>query len=212
VRCAWSTEDHKVANPIEKERITAAGLDATSTNSCVLGNITLNMSRSFGDFVLKQNNKLPIERQAVIAIPDISIFPRTPADKFVVIACDGVYDVMSNAEVVSFFSQRLCALGCDVGGSGSGSSWTGAGSSGRTNNLNNYSSSRSSSARGSDSGNGYGNGSGRGADGMWDSFSADAESSNTARQSAAAAACDELLAECLRRGSCDNMSVVVILF
>jgi len=54
-----------------------------------------------------------------------------------------------------------------------------------------------------------------GVDGLWDgdSFSADSNSDpSTVRQSAAAAACDELLQECLRRGSCDNMSVVVILF
>jgi len=205
VRCAWSTEDHKVAHPVERERISAAGLDSSTTSSCVLGNTTLNMSRSFGDFIFKQNNKLPIERQAVIAIPDISVFPRTPVDKFVVIACDGVYDVMSNAEIVTFFSQRLCALS-------SGRSWLGAAGSGWNNNY----SSRSSSGRGSGSGSGGGSGSGRGGvDGLWDgdSFSADSNSDpSTVRQSAAAAACDELLQECLRRGSCDNMSVVVILF
>ena len=37
----------------------------------------LRMSRSFGDFCLKQNLNLPSDQQAVIAVPDVVIRPRS---------------------------------------------------------------------------------------------------------------------------------------
>ncbi|XP_027333734.1 probable protein phosphatase 2C 72 [Abrus precatorius] len=53
----------------------------------------LAMSRAFGDFVLKDHG--------VIAIPDISYHPLTSTDQFIVLATDGVRDVLSNNEVAS---------------------------------------------------------------------------------------------------------------
>ncbi|XP_027941644.1 probable protein phosphatase 2C 72 isoform X2 [Vigna unguiculata] len=53
----------------------------------------LAMSRSFGDFLLKD--------YGVIAIPDISYHPLTSSDQFIVLASDGVWDVLSNNEVAS---------------------------------------------------------------------------------------------------------------
>ena len=38
---------------------------------------SLRMSRSFGDFFLKYNETLPIDQQAIIAIPDIISLERT---------------------------------------------------------------------------------------------------------------------------------------
>ncbi|CAJ1972750.1 unnamed protein product [Sphenostylis stenocarpa] len=53
----------------------------------------LAMSRSFGDFLLKD--------YGVIAIPEISYHPLTSSDQFIVLATDGVWDVLSNNEVAS---------------------------------------------------------------------------------------------------------------
>ncbi|XP_057799785.1 probable protein phosphatase 2C 72 [Salvia miltiorrhiza] len=53
----------------------------------------LAMSRAFGDFVLKNNG--------IICIPEVSHRRITPDDAFLVVASDGVWDVMSNEEVVS---------------------------------------------------------------------------------------------------------------
>ncbi|RDY14029.1 putative protein phosphatase 2C 75 [Mucuna pruriens] len=53
----------------------------------------LAMSRAFGDFMLKDHG--------VIAIPDISYHPLTSRDQFIVLASDGVWDVLSNNEVAS---------------------------------------------------------------------------------------------------------------
>ncbi|KAK2398759.1 hypothetical protein P8452_06121 [Trifolium repens] len=53
----------------------------------------LAMSRAFGDFILKDHG--------VIAIPDIFYHPLTSSDQFIVLASDGVWDVLSNEEVAS---------------------------------------------------------------------------------------------------------------
>eukprot|EP00606_Chrysophyceae_sp_TOSAG23-5_P000495 GSChrysophyteH2.ASY1.ANO1.909.1 assembled CDS len=107
VRCVWSTEDHKVSNmESEKSRAIESGV-IVEGNSLKLGSVTQNVSRSFGDFVFKQNVNLSKEKQAVTAVPDITVFGRDVLDKFVVLACDGVFDVMSNEEICSFFSMRI---------------------------------------------------------------------------------------------------------
>ncbi|MED6186328.1 hypothetical protein PIB30_065622 [Stylosanthes scabra] len=53
----------------------------------------LAMSRSFGDFLLKEHG--------VIAIPDVTYYPLTSSDQFIVLASDGVWDVLSNIEVAT---------------------------------------------------------------------------------------------------------------
>ncbi|KAG8375647.1 hypothetical protein BUALT_Bualt10G0122000 [Buddleja alternifolia] len=56
----------------------------------------LAMSRAFGDFVLKNHG--------VIAIPDVTYHHLSPNDEFLIIASDGVWDVLSNDNVVSIVS------------------------------------------------------------------------------------------------------------
>ncbi|CAN8277221.1 unnamed protein product [Cochlearia groenlandica] len=53
----------------------------------------LAMSRAFGDFRLKDHG--------VIAVPEISHYQITSKDQFVVLATDGVWDMLRNDEVVS---------------------------------------------------------------------------------------------------------------
>lgn len=40
----------------------------------------------------------PAELQAVTAFPEIRAFERDAADEFVILACDGIWDVMSSQE------------------------------------------------------------------------------------------------------------------
>ncbi|PUZ46599.1 hypothetical protein GQ55_7G093100 [Panicum hallii var. hallii] len=57
----------------------------------------LAMARSFGDFCLKN--------YGIISMPDVSYHRITEKDEFVVLATDGVWDVLSNGEVVSIISK-----------------------------------------------------------------------------------------------------------
>lgn len=57
----------------------------------------LAMSRAFGDFCLKE--------YGVISIPEFSHRVLTDRDKFIVLASDGVWDVLSNEEVVEIVSS-----------------------------------------------------------------------------------------------------------
>ena len=66
------------------------------------------VSRAFGDFDYKSNEDLKCEEQAIICVPDITIHERDgPNDKFLVLACDGVFDVMANDEVGEFVANKI---------------------------------------------------------------------------------------------------------
>ncbi|KAF7250172.1 hypothetical protein EG68_08756 [Paragonimus skrjabini miyazakii] len=96
--------DHKPTLRGEKERILAAGgwVDANRVN----GNLAL--SRAFGDFVFKRNPRQSPENQIVSANPDVLVRRlSTEEDEFIVICCDGIWDVMTNQEVISFIRLRL---------------------------------------------------------------------------------------------------------
>ena len=127
------SEDHKCHLPEEERRIQNANcaVKVFKDDSCddgavkysklVLGKdkdkpiqlvTSMSMSRAFGDFLFKENENVPIEEQALIAVPEIRTYHRTAVtnDKkpmFLLLACDGVFDVMSNDEVVSFVSKQL---------------------------------------------------------------------------------------------------------
>ncbi|XP_010536209.1 PREDICTED: probable protein phosphatase 2C 72 isoform X3 [Tarenaya hassleriana] len=101
------TTDLKPGVPREEERITRCNgrvfaLKAEPYNPRVwLPNRDvpgLAMSRAFGDFVLKD--------YGIIAVPEVSHRRLTPNDQFLVLATDGVWDVLSNDEVVSIVSSE----------------------------------------------------------------------------------------------------------
>lgn len=98
------TEDHKPENPEEEARIVAA--KGFVLQNRVMGELA--MSRALGDFRYKQRADLPFHEQMVIAVPDISVHERNLDDDVVmVVACDGVWDVMSNDEGVVFAQQYI---------------------------------------------------------------------------------------------------------
>ncbi|XP_015784836.1 probable protein phosphatase 2C T23F11.1 [Tetranychus urticae] len=97
--------DHKPSNELEAKRIQAAGgwVEFNRVN----GNLAL--SRALGDFVFKRNDDKSVEDQIVTALPDIEVRTISEELEFVVLACDGIWDVMSNTEVVSFIRTRIAA-------------------------------------------------------------------------------------------------------
>jgi len=104
------SEDHKPTRADEKKRIERAGglvlqvrgawRVAASTNPNSMSKSArreyqgLAMTRSFGDLYFKQPTLLSI------AEPEIQIVPLSDKDLFLVLATDGIYDILSNQEVV----------------------------------------------------------------------------------------------------------------
>lgn len=101
--CVPLSYDHKPDNPGELKRILAAG--GYVLGNRVNGNLAL--SRAFGDFHYKGNEQLPAEQQIVSPCPDIKILDLNDDVDFLVLACDGIWDVLSSEEVVDFVIARL---------------------------------------------------------------------------------------------------------
>jgi len=91
------TEDHKPELPDEEARILKAG--GIVLMNRVQGELA--MSRALGDFQYKDVN-IHQARQMVTCYPDVSVHMRTQKDAFLLLACDGVWDVMTNAEAIEF--------------------------------------------------------------------------------------------------------------
>lgn len=105
-----ASDDHKPTRIDEKKRIERAGglvlqvrgawRVAASTNPNSMSKAArreyqgLCMTRSLGDLYFKQPTPLSV------AEPEIQVIPLTDKDLFLVLATDGVYDVLSNQEVV----------------------------------------------------------------------------------------------------------------
>ena len=97
------TNDHKPNNNEERKRIKRAGSKILDDRVCGL----LNMSRSFGDYQFKLRRDLKQEEQAVSACPEITFMKRTNKELFIVLACDGVWDCITNNQIAQFFNERI---------------------------------------------------------------------------------------------------------
>ncbi len=97
--------DHKPTLDGEKARILAAG--GFVADGRVKGSLAL--SRAIGDMEFKQSHELPPEAQMVTALPDVQTERLAPGDEFLIIACDGIWDVMTSQQAVDFVRSRLQA-------------------------------------------------------------------------------------------------------
>ncbi|CAI5703544.1 unnamed protein product [Peronospora effusa] len=95
--------DHKPTNVGERKRIENAG--GHVTNSRVNGD--LSVSRALGDFRYKSCATLPADQQQVSAEPDIEVHKIDKTEEFLVLACDGIWDVMSNDEICAYIRQLM---------------------------------------------------------------------------------------------------------
>lgn len=97
--------DHKPSDTPERRRVLAAG--GTVKGKRVDGDLAV--SRAFGDFTYKQDKELSVEKQKVIVVPELIVYPRDKeGDEFIIIACDGIWDVVSSqqcAEAVQMLLQ-----------------------------------------------------------------------------------------------------------
>jgi len=89
------SEDHKPSNPVETQRIEAAG------GTVVLDRVdgSLAVSRALGDFELKDSASTVAAQCAQKVSPEaeIRVVERdTASDQLLIVACDGIWDVLSN--------------------------------------------------------------------------------------------------------------------
>ena len=129
----WSafelSHDHKPTSPLEFKRITnlggtvgrslkeatsggatkaagsacpvfCFGANADSPMRCYPGGLSL--SRSIGDVTLKYH-----PTKVVVGEPDVIQQRLQPDDKFVILACDGIWDVMTNEKAVAVVAKAI---------------------------------------------------------------------------------------------------------
>lgn len=98
--------DHKPGRIDEHARIAAAGgfVSWGRTNG------RLALSRAFGDVDCKSDLKTGGSKPVVIAEPEIRWERLTAQDEFLLLACDGVFDVFSTQEAIDFARARLVAM------------------------------------------------------------------------------------------------------
>lgn len=104
------SSDHRPNLEHERERIEAAGgwvEEASSTDADARVNGDLAISRALGDYHLKQDADRPAEMQIVIPTPDVEVFQRSRKDEFMVIASDGIWEVLSSQAVVDWIRPKL---------------------------------------------------------------------------------------------------------
>lgn len=113
------SQDHNLSVPSEVARVERAG--GTVIDDRVQG--VLNLSRAIGDHEFKKRSDLPAEQQMVSAEPDIVVETLNGEEEFLVIACDGIWNSMSNEEVSSFVRgylddgmhlKEICEKLCDA--------------------------------------------------------------------------------------------------
>ena len=84
--------DHKPNLPEEKARIEKAG--GFVEDNRVDGG--LNLARSLGDLKYKKDPKAQIDEQKVSCVPEIKTHPIDDSCKFLIIACDGIWDCLTS--------------------------------------------------------------------------------------------------------------------
>lgn len=90
------TKDHKPNWPEENQRIKTLGGQIIFDGFDFRIN-DLSVSRAFGDLSAQQ---------FVSFLPDVFRYRLVPDDKFIVLACDGLWDVLSNQDVVNFVLEN----------------------------------------------------------------------------------------------------------
>eukprot|EP00898_Chlorokybus_atmophyticus_P003259 jgi/Chlat1/3934/Chrsp26S04194 len=93
------TRDHTVADEQERARVVSAGSTVEwRVDTWRVGAAALQVSRSIGDDDLKP---------AVTAEPEVTTHKLTPQDEFLILASDGLWDVVSNEEAVNYVKDTV---------------------------------------------------------------------------------------------------------
>lgn len=102
------SEDHKPELPREEERIKKAGGHVALIGPCHrVDGWGLNLSRALGDFHYKSNDSLPAEEQKVIAVPELTTLDLCDEDEFLLLACDGVFELNTSQGAIDIVRKVL---------------------------------------------------------------------------------------------------------
>jgi len=100
--------DHKPANPEEQKRIKKAGAEVDADDGHLYTeSSSLAVSRSMGDFEYKKNQKLGATDQVVSPLADVIQRDIDDSWQFILLACDGIWDELSNDEAVNFVLRGI---------------------------------------------------------------------------------------------------------
>lgn len=100
------SEDHKPGAPSEKSRIRAAGGTITGGKTLRIdGNLAV--SRGLGDFEFKADKKLSAGEQKVSSVPEVFEVAGLAQGTLVILACDGLWDVMTSEVAANFVRFHL---------------------------------------------------------------------------------------------------------
>lgn len=98
-----SMSDHKATDPAEAKRVIEAG--GSIFNERVNGMLAI--SRAFGDHQLKAP---ALPNDVVSNVPDITSTELSDQDMFVIVACDGLWDVVEDQESVNLVLEGIREL------------------------------------------------------------------------------------------------------
>ncbi|CAF1248248.1 unnamed protein product [Adineta steineri] len=106
-RILLATKDHKPSDQAERQRIHEAG----GTVLIQRVNGSLAVSRALGDFEYKNNCNRRPDQQLVSPEPEITFYAHSNKQDeqiaFVVLACDGIWDVLTNEELATYILGRM---------------------------------------------------------------------------------------------------------
>ena len=101
------SRDHKPESPRERSRIENAGGRVSVVGPCHRVDFGLNLSRALGDFLYKRNTDLPPSHQKITAVPEVVTETIQDEDEFILLGCDGIFELLTSQQVINFVRFRL---------------------------------------------------------------------------------------------------------
>ncbi|XP_062506898.1 protein phosphatase 1G-like [Corticium candelabrum] len=96
--------DHKPEDEKELKRITEVVGMVDHTGRVNRG---LNLSRAIGDHLYKQNKQVKLEDQMISALPDVYHKTLSSDHSFMILASDGIWNMMTSEQSVEYVKERL---------------------------------------------------------------------------------------------------------
>ena len=98
---------HQLSDEGESARVRAAGLDVSGEPPRIQG--CLAVSRAIGDLRFKSQEQngvlLPVGRQPVSVIPEITEYELTESDEYIFLGCDGIFEVLTPQQIADYLSE-----------------------------------------------------------------------------------------------------------